>query len=70
MDKLKAEYISKMKQVVLAESGLNIDDLSRYEKYLSDSDNEDELKEQAQALMLDIGGRKDGQSGKVKLFKL
>lgn len=70
MDKLRDEYMSKMKQVALAESGLSLDELERYERYLSDSDNEDELKEQAEALMLDIGGSTVECSNKEKAFKL
>lgn len=53
MDK-KSEYISKLKQLALADAGVDIDEVERYEKYLSDSGDEDELQDQAQAIAADI----------------
>ncbi len=53
----KAEYISKLKQVYLIENGVDIDDVEKYEKYINDSENEQEIQQQAQALASDINAK-------------
>lgn len=53
MDK-KSEYISKLKQLALANAGVDIDEVERYEKYLSDSEDVDELQDQAEVIAADI----------------
>lgn len=66
---LQQEYESKVKRVILAENGISLDDLERYERYLI-GDNEDELREQARLLVEDIGGQSDDKGAKSKVWRL
>jgi len=53
------EYISKLKRVYLAENGVDISDVKKYEKYISDSEDESIIQRQAQELASDINVESD-----------
>lgn len=55
LEQAKSNYLEKLKRVKLLEAGVNHSDVDVYVKYLK-SDDEQELEEEAQAIVADING--------------
>ncbi|MBM7717250.1 hypothetical protein MHB50_11330 [Siminovitchia sp. FSL H7-0308] len=53
LEQTKADYLSKLKQVKLAEAGVSITDVDIYTKYIT-GDSPEEIEKQAQAVAADI----------------
>lgn len=58
LDTVKAEYLTKLKKVALAEAGVSIDLTDIYSKYI-DAEDAEGIKKQAQQVASDIN-RQDG----------
>lgn len=55
LERLKSEYIAKLKQVKLAEAGMSIDEVDTYTRYI-DAEDEADIEKQAQKVVADIEG--------------
>lgn len=55
LEQAKSNYLEKLKKVKLLEAGVDHSDVDVYVKYLK-SDDEQELEEEAQAIVADING--------------
>lgn len=53
LERIKTEYLEKMKKVALIEAGFPVDEAGDYVKYIK-ADNEDEIKRQALGLFEDV----------------
>lgn len=54
LHELKALLAAKSRQLALAQAGMTYNKLERYEKYLADVDNDDDLQKHAQALVDEV----------------
>lgn len=57
MKQNKDEYISKMKQLALANAGIDIDEVERYEKYIT-SEDADDITTEAEDIAKDLQASK------------
>lgn len=55
LEKLKAEYVEKLRQVKLAEAGISIDEVDTYTRYI-DAEDEADIEKQAQKVVADVKG--------------
>lgn len=55
LEKLKAEYLAKLKQVKLAEAGMSIDEVDTYARYI-DAEDEADIENQALKVVDDVKG--------------
>ena len=55
LERLKAEYLAKLKQVKLAEAGISIDEVDTYARYI-EAEDEAEIENQALKVVADVKG--------------
>ena len=53
LEQAKADYLTKLKKVKLAEAGIDYNDLDVYVKYIS-AEDEKEIEKEAQAIVADV----------------
>lgn len=53
LEQAKADYLTKLKKVKLAEAGIDYNDLDVYVKYIN-ADSEEEIEKEAQAIVADV----------------
>lgn len=58
LEQIKSDYLTKLKQVKLAEAGIGINEVDNYAKYI-DSEDAEQIEKQARAVAADIK-REDG----------
>lgn len=64
MDEQRAEYLTKLKHVKLAQAGVSISDVERYAQYVT-AEDEAEIEQQAQTIAEDVVKDKDKQTNRT-----
>lgn len=62
LEQVKADYLTKVKQVALIEAGIDFNDVDVYIKYIN-ADDEKEIERQASEIVADIKQHNTAQDG-------